>query len=96
MQNMPATIPSAPHGMKRSCSHSEQISAPVEAMSRMKEAAASAQYARRAWARPRFRDDNSLFRHKDYPDMRDPSQENPLDLAKPWAVSSIGAFFGPP
>jgi len=25
-------------------------------------------------------DDNSLFRHKDYPDMRDPSQENPLDL----------------
>jgi succinyl-CoA synthetase beta subunit len=25
-------------------------------------------------------DDNSLFRHKDYPDLRDPSQENPLDL----------------
>ena len=35
-------------------------------------------------------DDNSKFRHKDYPDMRDPSQENPLDLkAAEYGISYI-------
>ena len=35
-------------------------------------------------------DDNSKFRHKDYPAMRDPSQENPLDLkAAEYGISYI-------
>jgi succinyl-CoA synthetase beta subunit len=35
-------------------------------------------------------DDNSKFRHKEYPGMRDPSQENPLDLkAAEYGISYI-------
>ena len=35
-------------------------------------------------------DDNSKFRHKEYPTMRDPSQENPLDLkAAEYGISYI-------
>jgi succinyl-CoA synthetase beta subunit len=35
-------------------------------------------------------DDNAKFRHKDYPAMRDPSQENPLDLkAAEYGISYI-------